>query len=662
MLSREQVLIGTFAAIAAALILAGILLMPVDNENNIDNNRFDNSTLPEKTGNITIPEKPWNITIIEKRSQVPVSPPESRFVWAADAGANKTFILTPLNFDGFYYDLDNNAGSESLSITLANPGNRTIHENDLKYSTTASNIPFKYRPFGNYSMIGFMGEKYLAGYDSDSRIANSPINLLEHGLLSKILIDEKMDHKINPGRALILKEDYTIWIENVDIAEGTAIISLKKKDEEIDRMSIREGDEYIYRKKIRRMADSDLHDNISIGNFPIIAIHIDSIQSEKIFPVVSIKGIFQLSDIYTKIETEPDFWIFGNMKIADITKTGVSFTNGNSLYLRYPYSKEYELNSLGIMKNFGFHVADSRILRFFAEKESQDYDIYERRGAVFTESNPVMAWDGLNFAGFLYDPDSGSYSQKLEIINISGRKIPSHDLKYTAFTMEMPFTVTKKTGIKPPGTNGSFKAIGLGTDTYAVIKGKNINLAKIIIANGTQAHEKKHLYNGDKWELDENYSLEIRLVDTRPTPRTAVLALKRNGIELYRKSVSSGSIFSLMNDNLSKQEDPPIFMTYLETVFNGEVMPDLIELRYTWQVSDTIMEVKEGDRFGVFSVKKIGSNSIELDNDMAINLDPGSCINLFGDLAFVVADSDELRFYPTNDGGNTYDAGRGYYE
>ena len=35
-----------------------------------------------------------------------------------------------------------------------------------------------------------------------------------------------------------------------------------------------------------------------------------------------------------------------------------------------------------------------------------------------TGSNNLTAWDGLNYAGFLYDADSGNYSESLVITNI----------------------------------------------------------------------------------------------------------------------------------------------------------------------------------------------------------------------------------------------------
>ncbi len=170
---RKQLMIGTFAAIAAVALFWGASFITADNQGNVGDSRVNNSTQQEKTSNITILEKP-----IRMPARIPISPPESRYVWDSNAGAGSIFNLTPMNFDGFYYDLDNNAGSESISIKLGNPDNRSIKEYDLKYSTTISNIPFKHRPFGNYRVIGFMGERYFAGYADDSKFSRSQVNLL----------------------------------------------------------------------------------------------------------------------------------------------------------------------------------------------------------------------------------------------------------------------------------------------------------------------------------------------------------------------------------------------------------------------------------------------------------------------------------------------------
>ncbi|NJD78936.1 MAG: hypothetical protein FIB08_17890, partial [Candidatus Methanoperedens sp.] len=372
-------------------------------------------------------------------AKMPISAPESRYVWAADAGAGSIFNLTPMNFDGFYYDLDNNAGSESFSIDLGNPDNRYIREYDLKYSTTVSKIPFKHRPFGNYRVIGFMGERYFAGYADDSKFSRSLVNLLNHRLLLGILMDENASHTLAAGRSMALSDGYAIRVESANVDEGTARISLKKNGENIDSMPVKAGETYVYTKDIRKVktVNGDLHDtNITVGNIPIIAINMDSVLFKENVPAITVKGIFQLSDEYTRIESV--------MKITDVSENSISMVNDNSIELQYPYI-DFELHSSGRMGNFGLKVADSEIFRFYLEKDPSLYENHERRGSVFTESNPVLKWDGLNFAGFMYDLDSGNYSEILEITNLSGRTIPENALRYIAFVTEIPFAVTKKT-------------------------------------------------------------------------------------------------------------------------------------------------------------------------------------------------------------------------
>lgn len=128
----------------------------------------------------------------------PVSPAESRYVW--EEGMEPILNLTPLNSDIFYYDIDSGAGGETLNIDIGDPAQRTLELNKLTYETSAFNISFKCRQFGNYSAIGFLGEKYLAAYTNDSKIAEKPVNLLSRRILSKILIDDDTNHSLIEGK------------------------------------------------------------------------------------------------------------------------------------------------------------------------------------------------------------------------------------------------------------------------------------------------------------------------------------------------------------------------------------------------------------------------------------------------------------------------------
>ena len=122
---RKKIILGAFIVLAAVLLVWSAEVL-ITNDSSVNNG--------------TLIGKPYNSTQLEKLDRMPVSEPESRYVWAADAGASTTFNWTPMNFDGFYYDPDNNAGSESFSIKIVNSSDRTIKENDLIYSTTATNV------------------------------------------------------------------------------------------------------------------------------------------------------------------------------------------------------------------------------------------------------------------------------------------------------------------------------------------------------------------------------------------------------------------------------------------------------------------------------------------------------------------------------------------
>lgn len=653
----------------------------------------------------------------------PVSQPGSRFVWTEDAGP--TFNLTPLNFDGFYYDLDNNAGNEFLSIRLDSPVNRSIKENNIIYSTTIWNVPFKHRPFGNYSVIGLMGEKCFAGYTSGSRFAPSPVNLLNHSLLGKILVDDNEARTLIAGSNLTLNEEYALTVKDVNITAGTVQVVLEKHMYQVDDRIIKAGETYVYGKDIRtvKLGGGHYYDtkNITVGKLPIIAVHIDSVFADGETSSIVIKGIFQLSDIY--ISPDP---VSGIMKITNITDTGITMRNGISSSL---HRKDIEY----IMGDIRLKVADSNNLRFHLYNETMLYAPSERRGAVYTGSNPVLAWDGLNFPGFWYDSDTGLYSEIMEITNLSGRRVPEGSIKYSVTGVETPFAFNRikntyffnwdeipgndnfilieflkqnygidwvekayidrlsnniiklysgrnslflklnndKTKVsleinnkvthefiaenengklyiykttKPYGVNSSFELFALGTDKYTAIKGKSSRLTRLLVDHGTE-HDKKTLVVGETWEMGEGY--EITLKDTSFYPGRAQLVLSKNGVELEDVWIIQGRVYTYIDKSQTEETGLPKFFTYLYTVFSGATV-DMIVLRYTWLVSDNVTEIHVGDRFGKFRITEVYPDHLELRNERPINLSRGSRINLFGNLGFAAANSDELRFYPSN--------------
>ena len=92
----------------------------------------------------------------------------------ADSTINE-FAWDNSTFPGFYYDLNKNLGAETLTFTLSDgtpTGSNLSDQPDpttgrrgVVYKTSAQLKIFKYKPWGQYDVIGFLGEPYFAAYD-----------------------------------------------------------------------------------------------------------------------------------------------------------------------------------------------------------------------------------------------------------------------------------------------------------------------------------------------------------------------------------------------------------------------------------------------------------------------------------------------------------------
>ena len=88
---------------------------------------------------------------------------------------NNTMTWDNSSFAGFYYDIDKNLGAEKLTFSLsdANPTGATLTDQEVTgaprgvvYKTVAQPKLFKFKPWGQYEVIGFLADRYFAAYDS----------------------------------------------------------------------------------------------------------------------------------------------------------------------------------------------------------------------------------------------------------------------------------------------------------------------------------------------------------------------------------------------------------------------------------------------------------------------------------------------------------------
>ncbi|MDK2833592.1 MAG: hypothetical protein PWP63_679 [Methanolobus sp.] len=248
---------------------------------------------------------------------------------------------TPLNFEGFYYDIDEGIQTEKLELKEIN--DRSIPKNKLVYTSTPKAVSFEHSSWGSFNVIGFMAEKYFAGYPSGAFGSSSSVDILSDGLLSKVLIDEDDKKSVYSGSSLVLEEGYALNIVQVDKNGDKVMVTLTKDGDEVDTSIISGSGTYIYEKDL---GDSD--------DVPLIAIHFDSIFSGTESNAVFVKGIFQISEDYLEIE---DGDTFGKMEVTGI---GGSITMSNKDSISLSKGK-----SIAIMGDVSINVADSSTVRYY---------------------------------------------------------------------------------------------------------------------------------------------------------------------------------------------------------------------------------------------------------------------------------------------------------
>ncbi|MEZ5334636.1 MAG: S-layer protein domain-containing protein [Methanolobus sp.] len=250
----------------------------------------------------------------------------------------------PLNFEGFYYDIDEGIQTESLEL-LAIDG-RTIEAGDLEYRSTSKAVEFEHSSWGDFEVIGFMAQKYFAGYTDATDVdgIDDDISLLSDGLLCKVLMDEDDKVSVYSGSSLVLEEGYSLDIIEVDTNGDRVLIELYQDGDEVDTGIASSGSDYVYETDI---GDAD--------DVPIIIVHFDEVFRGTESNAVFVRGIFQVSEDYIELEANKDF---DEMDIDSFSDTSIVMSNDKALSL----NKD---NDIDLMGDVGIKVADSGTLRYY---------------------------------------------------------------------------------------------------------------------------------------------------------------------------------------------------------------------------------------------------------------------------------------------------------
>ena len=530
-------------------------------------------------------------------------------------------------FSGFFYDMENDVGTEELTIEL-DGNSRTVDEGKLTYKTTAKELDFEFDDWGVYQVIGFMADKYFAGYittDETKSLFNKNISLLNEGELRKVLIDSDDESTIQSGSVLSLEEGYELQIKQVDIDGNKVYLGLSKDGEEIDSKVVSPQDSL-------KSSTYEYKVDISGEDVPIIMAHVSNVFASTESNLVTIDGLFQLSDTYASVESGDEY---GKMKVEGVSDEGVEMENDNTLTLRKGSTTE-------IFGDVSFIVADADELRFApVVKRAGPQEV---RGTVIDPSEQdYFEWTPYNFEGFYYDIDEDIGTERLKATITGGTKIEEGDLIYSTSPSAVDFEFEPW---------GKYDVIGFMADKYFAgynnltkfaDEASSINegeLRKVLIDDDTS----QTIASGSVLSLEEGYDLRIKQVDINGNK--VYLALAKDGEEVDSKVVTPsgnpedrGSSY-LYKVDIGSEKDVPIIAVHLESVFKS-TESDLATVDAIFQVSDSPESVEEGELHGKMKVESLGDDGILMENDGSITLSRDRTIEVMDNLKFKVADSNK---------------------
>jgi len=554
-----------------------------------------------------------------------------------------TYSWTPMSFSGFYYNAKDDVGNENITITLASNETRTISKNNLVYTTSPQEVSFTYSNFGKYQVIGFMAEKYFAGYNINTTPQNpkpstnfNGISAVGQGQLHKVLMDDDTKRTIAVGGTIALQDGYVLKARDIDLNARTMLLSLLKDGNEVDVSPLSADQTYVYTKRVG-----------NVENLPLIMVRFDNVFAGNELQVAFMKGLFQISENPTIIKTGNTF---RNMQVTQVNNNLIEMRNSNDIGL----SKGTTADVMGDVKILVANNVDSALRFALSVERTGDFEV---RSTVYSDAAPISVWTPYNFGmnigktsiGFYYDLDSGVGGESLNLTNpVSGRTIPDQSLVYSTAPQEVNFIYT---GF------GKYQVIGFMADKYfagytsntkptitrptTTFDGKsalaNGALHKVLIDDDT----KQTISVGGTIALKEGYVLKATDIDLNA--RTMLLSLLKDGSEVDLSPLSAGETY-VYSKTVGGTEALPLIMVRFENVFSGQEL-QVAFLKGIFQISDTPTKVKTTDQFGKMEVRTVSRDIITMSNDGSIGLDKNKNDVLMGNIKLKVADNDNLRFY-----------------
>ena len=542
-----------------------------------------------------------SVNTVEVRSPV--------FSGSALSGITVDFDYT--EFAGFYYDIDDNIGSETLQINSAMVSDpRTIDENGLVYTSTIQEIDYAYDDWtGQFPKMGFLAQDYV------------PVNG-QPDVLSKLILDSDDKYTLRVGQSLDLGEGYTVTPKQIDVEGDKVWLELSKDGVYLDDQVITVTNSDVENSTW----DYEEDDVAGEDDVVIMRAHVNEVFQGQTDSLAVIEGLWLISNEPMEVESDDTF---DALEVTTIGDNYLELKNKDDLTL----TKNKEIVLAGDMK---IKTADSDDVRFYFYKDITAPGTYEVRGSVASGAG-TTTWDESSFAGFYYDLDADIASEEMQVTVTGTRTIAEDALIYT--------TTIQQVGYEYDDWDGTYPKMGFLAVEYVPVNDQPDVLSQLIL----DSDDKYTLRVGQSLDLGEGYTVTPKQIDVEGDK--VWLELSKDGVYLDDQVITvtnsdvENSTWDYEEDDVGGEDDVVIMRAHVNEVFQGQT-DSLAVIEGLWLISNEPMEIESDDTFEALEVTTIGDTSLTLTNKDDITLTKNKEIAIAGNMFFKTADSDDLRYYP----------------
>ena len=616
-----------------------------------------------------------------------------------NVGVNQ-FTWDNSSFAGFYYDIDKNLGAETLTFRLTAPTatGATLSDqpdaNNVRgvvYETKAQLKTFKYKPWGQYDVIGFLADKYFAAYNNtvtaDVTNAGAKVaylydasknrNLMTNEQISKVLVDDNTEQTITSANPLKLEEGYQLAIKSVDVKGNKAYLELSKNGQVVDSAVVQPSIDNA------KMGDQTYYYKTSLGettDIIQIAVHFKNAFAGTDTNIATVDGEFQISDTVTPLKSEQ---AYDKMSIRNVDATGMTVTMDNKDN-QITLSKNKDVV---LMQNVHIKTADqdgtaATPLRYYIYKAITAPGSYQLRGTVSNVMQNQVTWNNSTFSGFYYDIDKNLGAETLTFrptqatatgATLSDQTDANNNrgvvyqtsaqlkaFKYKAWGQYdvIGFLANKYFAAYDPTQTADVAAVNESVAyLYDASKNRNLMTNEQISQVLVDDNKEQTITSANPLVLQNGYQLAIKSIDV--DGNKAYIELTKNGQVVDDKVVQPSITNSMMKDqtyyykaSLGDTTDIIQIAVHFKNAFRG-ADTNIATVDGEFQIADTATALKTDLQYDKMSIRNVDATgmTVTMDNkDNQITLSKNKDVVLMQDVHIKTADQDgtaaaPLRYY-----------------